>query len=75
LFVFWYHSPNILDTPHICNISRLRVNVLNACWLDGLNDANMNTVSEIDFVNFLKSMFNRKTGVFTVCTDWTAEWK
>jgi hypothetical protein len=25
LFVFWYHSPNILDTPHICNISRLRV--------------------------------------------------
>jgi hypothetical protein len=26
LFVFWYHSPNILDTPHICNISRLRVN-------------------------------------------------
>jgi hypothetical protein len=27
LFVFWYHSPNVLDTPHICNISRLRVNV------------------------------------------------
>jgi hypothetical protein len=26
LFVFWYHSPNVLDTPHICNISRLRVN-------------------------------------------------
>jgi hypothetical protein len=25
LFVFWYHSPSILDTPHICNISRLRV--------------------------------------------------
>jgi hypothetical protein len=25
LFVFWYHSPNALDTPHICNISRLRV--------------------------------------------------
>jgi hypothetical protein len=25
LFVFWYHSPNILDTPHICDISRLRV--------------------------------------------------
>jgi hypothetical protein len=25
-FVFWYHSPNVLDTPHICNISRLRVN-------------------------------------------------
>jgi hypothetical protein len=25
LIVFWYHSPNILDTPHICNISRLRV--------------------------------------------------
>jgi hypothetical protein len=25
LFVFWYHSPNVLDTPHICNISRLRV--------------------------------------------------
>jgi hypothetical protein len=25
LFVFWYHSPNILDTPHICSISRLRV--------------------------------------------------
>jgi hypothetical protein len=26
LFVFWYHSPKVLDTPHICNISRLRVN-------------------------------------------------
>jgi hypothetical protein len=27
LFVFWYHSPNVLDTPHtrICNISWLRV--------------------------------------------------
>jgi hypothetical protein len=25
LFVFWYHSPNLLDTPHICDISRLRV--------------------------------------------------
>jgi hypothetical protein len=22
---FWYHSPNVLDTPHIWNISRLRV--------------------------------------------------
>jgi hypothetical protein len=27
LFVFWYHSPNVLDTLHICNISWLRVNV------------------------------------------------
>jgi hypothetical protein len=29
LFVFWYHSPNVLDTPDtgICNISRPRVNV------------------------------------------------
>jgi hypothetical protein len=26
LFVFWYHSPNFLDKPHICDISRLRVN-------------------------------------------------
>jgi hypothetical protein len=25
LFVFWYDSPNVLDTPHICNFSRLRV--------------------------------------------------
>jgi hypothetical protein len=25
LFVYWYHSPNILDTPHIYNISWLRV--------------------------------------------------
>jgi hypothetical protein len=25
LFVFWYHSPNILDTPHICDVSRLMV--------------------------------------------------
>jgi hypothetical protein len=23
--VFWYHSPNVLDTLHICNISWLRV--------------------------------------------------
>jgi hypothetical protein len=26
LYVFWYHSPNVLDTLHICNISWLRVN-------------------------------------------------
>jgi hypothetical protein len=26
LFVFWNHSPNVLDTLHICNISWLRVN-------------------------------------------------
>jgi hypothetical protein len=25
LFVFWFHSPNFLDTPHICDISRLKV--------------------------------------------------
>jgi hypothetical protein len=25
LFVFWYHSPSFLDTPLICDISRLRV--------------------------------------------------
>jgi hypothetical protein len=27
LFIFWYHSPNVLDTPHtrICDISRLSV--------------------------------------------------
>jgi hypothetical protein len=25
LFVFWYHSLNVLDTPHICNISWIRV--------------------------------------------------
>jgi hypothetical protein len=25
LFVFWYHSPNVSDTPHIWNISWLRV--------------------------------------------------
>jgi hypothetical protein len=24
--VFGYHSPNVLGTPHICKISRLRVN-------------------------------------------------
>jgi hypothetical protein len=26
LFVFWYHSPNVLDTLYICNISWLGVN-------------------------------------------------
>jgi hypothetical protein len=31
LFVFWYHSPNVLDTPHICNISWLRVNKQHSC--------------------------------------------
>jgi hypothetical protein len=25
LFVFWYHSPNVLGTLHTCNISWLRV--------------------------------------------------
>jgi hypothetical protein len=33
LFVFWYHSPNILDTPHICNISRLRVKLVKTAAL------------------------------------------
>jgi hypothetical protein len=27
LFVFWYHSPNVLDTRHIYDISWLRVNL------------------------------------------------
>jgi hypothetical protein len=27
LFVFWHHSPNVLDTLHICDFSRLRVNI------------------------------------------------
>jgi hypothetical protein len=26
VFVFWYHSPDVLDTPHIYDISTLRVN-------------------------------------------------
>jgi hypothetical protein len=26
LFVFWYHSTNFSDTPHICDISWLTVN-------------------------------------------------
>jgi hypothetical protein len=30
LFVFWYHSTNFLDTPHICDISRLRVKLYNS---------------------------------------------
>jgi hypothetical protein len=34
LFVFWYHSPNVLDTPHICNISWLRVNESESILLD-----------------------------------------
>jgi hypothetical protein len=37
LLVFWYHSPNVLDTLHICNISWLRVNNLyfspNIVWV------------------------------------------
>jgi hypothetical protein len=28
LFVFWYHSLNVLDTLHICNISWLRVKLI-----------------------------------------------
>jgi hypothetical protein len=28
LCVFWYHSPNVSDTLHICNISWLRVNIM-----------------------------------------------
>jgi hypothetical protein len=35
LFVFWYHSPNVLDTPHICDISWLRVK--QTSWEDGQN--------------------------------------
>jgi hypothetical protein len=25
LFVFWYHSPNLLDTPRICRICVFRL--------------------------------------------------
>jgi hypothetical protein len=32
LFVFWYHSPNVLDTLHICNISWLRVKEGRGHW-------------------------------------------
>jgi hypothetical protein len=28
LFVFWYHLPNFLDTPHICDVSRLRAKAM-----------------------------------------------
>jgi hypothetical protein len=31
LFVFWYQSPNVLDTPRICSISWLRVNLNLKC--------------------------------------------
>jgi hypothetical protein len=31
LCVFWYHSPNVLDTLHICNISWLRVKLCSKC--------------------------------------------
>jgi hypothetical protein len=35
LCVFWYHSPNVLDTLHICNISWLRVKqLLNVTFVD-----------------------------------------
>jgi hypothetical protein len=46
LFVFWYHSPKFLDTPHICNISRLRVkrNIISG------NDALMNITSVTMYV-------------------------
>jgi hypothetical protein len=34
LCVFWYHSPNVLDTLHICNISWLRVKTAtHSAWL------------------------------------------
>jgi hypothetical protein len=39
LFDFWYHSLNILDTLHICNISCLRVKQDNVVYFvssDGL---------------------------------------
>jgi hypothetical protein len=31
LCVFWYHSPKVLDTLHICNISWLRVKEQKKC--------------------------------------------
>jgi hypothetical protein len=39
LFVFWYHSPNVLDTPHICNISWLRVKEIGCDGVDWNNEA------------------------------------
>jgi hypothetical protein len=39
LFVFWYHSPNVLDTLHICNISWLRVKVVMMYEYWGVNTA------------------------------------
>jgi hypothetical protein len=44
LFVFWYQSPNFLDTPHICNISSLRVKGLNK---DGPGKYRASNVNEI----------------------------
>jgi hypothetical protein len=46
LFVFWYHSPNVLDTPHICNISWLRVKI---------RDYMSRQVANILFTEFLVS--------------------
>jgi hypothetical protein len=37
LFVFWYHSPNVLDTLSICNISWLRVNNIDQSTLTSTN--------------------------------------
>jgi hypothetical protein len=40
LFVFWYHSPNVLDTPHICDISRLRVKTVNLVTIGNMDKTN-----------------------------------
>jgi hypothetical protein len=39
MFVFWYYSPNVLDTLHTCNISWLRVKeISNFCMVKFILD-------------------------------------
>jgi len=43
--------------------------------LIGQNNSNVYPLSELFIVKFLEFMYNRKTEVFTGCTDLTAKWK
>jgi hypothetical protein len=56
LFVFWYHSPNFSDTPHICDISRIRVNTaLPLVWKRG--NTNTQSFNGPVYFSFLREFF------------------
>jgi hypothetical protein len=73
LCVFWYHSPNVLYTLHICNISWLRVKPLyNAAVYSVLRFCvpyGRCTCEIKSRIAVTKAAFNKKRAIFTSKMD------